>query len=143
MTSQVKNIFIFEISEIIAFHWCIIRPCLVKFIFLPSFWWRNYDVTEHFDEVGDVVNRKIVEIWEDMESLRKFYGAVFEKPESLPYWSLFWVTENTRPVSKMEYTHAPRTNVYEIFILNFISFNLRQKISFTYNYVNQDNQIHA
>ena len=29
-----------------------------------------------------------------------------------------------------QYTHAPRTNVYEIFILNFISFNSRQKISF-------------
>ena len=31
-----------------------------------------------------------------------------------------------------QYTHAPRTNVYEIFILNFISFNSRQKISFIF-----------
>ena len=132
LTSQVKKIFIFEISEIIAFHWCIIRPCLVKFIFLPSFWWLDYDVTEHFDEVGDVVNRNIVEIWEDMESLRKFYGAVFEKPESLPYWSLFWVTENTRPVSKMEYTHAPEKKVQNLFFFRISFHSIQEKKDFSY-----------
>ena len=63
-----------------------------------------------------------------MESLRKFYGAVFEKPESLPYWSLFSVTENTRPVSKMEYTHAPEKKVQNLFSLefHFIQFKKRK-----------------
>ena len=78
------------------------------------FWWRHYDVTEHFDGANDVLNRKIVEKWEDMESLRKFYGAIFEKLESLPYWSLLWVTENTRPVSKMEYTHEPEKKIQNL-----------------------------
>ena len=63
-----------------------------------------------------------------MESLRKFYGAVFEKPESLPYWSLFWVTENTRPVSKMEYTHAPEKKGSKSFFLriSFIQFKKKR-----------------
>ena len=53
------------------------------------------------------------------KSFRKSVGAVFERPSF------------TRIPTPTDYTHAPRTNVYEIFILNFISFNSTQKISFT------------
>ena len=54
MTSQVKNIFIFEILENIALDWCIIRLCLGNFHFRPLLnpslwrhspnfrgWWRH------------------------------------------------------------------------------------------------------
>jgi len=67
-----------------------------------------------------------------MESLRKFYGAVFEKLESLPYWSLFWVIENTRPVSKMEYTHAPEKKVQNLFSLEFHFIKFKKK-DFSYS----------
>ena len=66
-----------------------------------------------------------------MESLRKFYGAVFEKPESLPYWSLFWVTENTRPVSKMEYTHAPEKKVQNLFFFRISFHSIQEKKDFS------------
>ena len=125
MTSQVKNIFIFEISEIIAFHWCIIRPCWVDISLWPYFWWRHNDVTEHFDGVGDVIIRKIVEKYWDRESLKKLYGAVFFVPK------IYRIT--VRPLKfslwRKSYAHMRLKKRFKIFFsleFHFIQFKKRK-----------------
>ena len=104
-----------------------------KLRFLTSYLTPHYDVTNATSRIDDVIKRNIFDNSFTMVNFKHkqgeiFYGAVFDKLESLPYRTLFWVTENTRPVSKMEYTHAPEKKGSKSFFLriSFIQFKKKR-----------------
>ena len=130
MTSYTKNVFIFEISEIIPFIWCIIWLCQTtgkRFRKSAQALTPHYDVIECLKGVSDVINRKIVKKWSNMESLKKFYGAVFTAHKKTRFAAR---QKKTAPWQKW-YTHMRLKKRFKIFFFR-ISFHSIQEKRFSY-----------